>query len=352
MTVTPGQAWSGSIELSNPSGSAAVARLVLLFVGGTQVNGPNVTIPAGGTAVLGNVNAVAGAGSTSVRFIVDVVTPNGGVLVAHDGPTLEKSAQIEGRFAPGLPSPDPDMTARWLGTPNASESVLEGQHPVGFTDQDVVSIIHEVGDGTRELRQIPTSTTSSNSFTSYNIPSIPAGLRVAGAVLGTSRIPVTLSGTLDRPNSVGVYSPSNFTTMPRDAGTYNQRFVYPTITSTYGSALRHGGRSGSGDVYWSEIGLFEGDYDGPWFDGNSGTIVINGRSYRTQWDGTPGNSTSSAWTMTPEFDRLKEGTWIGGQGHSGCRFIGKPTYVNNTGVDGGQVSFAASFREVGLWVNG
>lgn len=41
--------------------------------------------------------------------------------------------------------------------------------------------------------------------------------------------------------------------------------------------------------------------------------------------------------------------WIGGQGHSGCRFVGKPTYINYTGVDGGQVGFAASFREVGAW---
>lgn len=44
--------------------------------------------------------------------------------------------------------------------------------------------------------------------------------------------------------------------------------------------------------------------------------------------------------------------WVGGQGNSGCRFIGKPTYVNNTGVNGGQVGFSASFREVGSWAVG
>lgn len=44
--------------------------------------------------------------------------------------------------------------------------------------------------------------------------------------------------------------------------------------------------------------------------------------------------------------------WVGGQGHSGCRFTGYPTYINNTGTDGGQVSYAASFREVGSWVMG
>lgn len=41
--------------------------------------------------------------------------------------------------------------------------------------------------------------------------------------------------------------------------------------------------------------------------------------------------------------------WVGGQGNSGCRFSGKPTYINQTGVNGGQVSYAASFREVGSW---
>lgn len=46
----------------------------------------------------------------------------------------------------------------------------------------------------------------------------------------------------------------------------------------------------------------------------------------------------------------KIGPWEPGMGHSGCRFIGKPTYIANTGVNGGQVSFAASFREVGSYL--
>lgn len=49
---------------------------------------------------------------------------------------------------------------------------------------------------------------------------------------------------------------------------------------------------------------------------------------------------------------LGDGPWMGGQGHSGCRFAGKPTYIDNTGVDGGQVGFAASFTEVGSWIHG
>ena len=106
------------------------------------------------------------------------------------------------------------------------------------------------------------------------------------------------------------------------------------------------------DVYWSNIGLMDGDYTDEWFDGGSGIIVIGGQNVRTQWDGVPGQSTSSAWAVTPAFEALKRGPWIGGMGHSGCRFAGKPTYVGNTGVGGGQVSFAATFVGVGSWIHG
>lgn len=73
--------------------------------------------------------------------------------------------------------------------------------------------------------------------------------------------------------------------------------------------------------------------------------------------GGPGTLTLTAMTArlfkdTKSMASVSSGPWIGGQGHSGCRFIGKPTLVNNTGVNNGQVSFAASFREVGSWLNG
>lgn len=50
--------------------------------------------------------------------------------------------------------------------------------------------------------------------------------------------------------------------------------------------------------------------------------------------------------------KISAGPWIGGQGHSGCRFMGTPSYVNNGPVEGGRVGFAASFVEVGSWVYG
>ena len=46
------------------------------------------------------------------------------------------------------------------------------------------------------------------------------------------------------------------------------------------------------------------------------------------------------------------GPWMGGQGHSGCRFLGTPTYVTNSPIQGGRIGFAATFVETGSWAFG
>ena len=63
--------------------------------------------------------------------------------------------------------------------------------------------------------------------------------------------------------------------------------------------------------------------------------ALIGRLYRT--------------SLTPPAS-FSAGPWIGGKGHSGCRFEGEPTEVAISGVNGGTRQFAASFREVGSWV--
>lgn len=44
-----------------------------------------------------------------------------------------------------------------------------------------------------------------------------------------------------------------------------------------------------------------------------------------------------------------KGGWIGGMGHSGTRFAARPTWTTLGATNGGQVGYAASFREVGSW---
>lgn len=42
--------------------------------------------------------------------------------------------------------------------------------------------------------------------------------------------------------------------------------------------------------------------------------------------------------------------WTGGMGHSGVQFVGEPTYMANTGVNDGQIGYAATFKETGSWI--
>lgn len=93
---------------------------------------------------------------------------------------------------------------------------------------------------------------------------------------------------------------------------------------------------------------------GSYFDGSTNP---SGELERTRWLGTENASASVTEnrTRTGNPNRvalLVAGPWIGGQGHSGCRFLGTPSYVNNGPVEGGRVGFAASFIEVGSWVYG
>lgn len=75
------------------------------------------------------------------------------------------------------------------------------------------------------------------------------------------------------------------------------------------------------------------------------------------WLGTTASGASTA-TLTALTARLSPsgtvntgGPWIGGMGHSGCAFDPSiaPTWIANTGLNGGQIGCAATFIEVGDW---
>lgn len=78
------------------------------------------------------------------------------------------------------------------------------------------------------------------------------------------------------------------------------------------------------------------------------------------WTSGPGTLTVAALIarLVPvaagpsEIARIERGPWVGGQGHSGCRFLGTPSYVTNSPIAGGRIGFAASFIEVGSWIFG
>lgn len=51
--------------------------------------------------------------------------------------------------------------------------------------------------------------------------------------------------------------------------------------------------------------------------------------------------------VSEETAALVQGPWMGGMGHSGCRFMAPPSFEITGPLNGGQAAFAAGFREVG-----
>lgn len=144
--------------------------------------------------------------------------------------------------------------------------------------------------------------------------------------------------------------------VPRFAGQVLRLGSLEVVAVANGTPIRVFG-TGAAEVsegWWDLATVVDGEYLGPPF---SGSTTAPGETERYRWTG-PENSSPSAFetrtvsgSQTP-LNLLSSGPWIGGQGHSGCRFANTPSYVTNSGYAGGRIGFAASFTEVGDWVFG
>ena len=94
------------------------------------------------------------------------------------------------------------------------------------------------------------------------------------------------------------------------------------------------------------------------FSGVDGVWLWIGREDSTPSSVTAGGligrliSSDKMTPGTPEFIKATSTPWMAGDGHSGCRFSGKPTRIEMNGIGGGQVQYAATLVEVGSWANG
>lgn len=262
-----------------------------------------------------------------------------------------------GSYFDGGVSPDSDMTASWTGSPNASASILTGTTVAGIpSGVGCVAIRSEqwVGGGQYSLRLIPTSASSNVSYTSLSF----SGSENRGTAVITRRILAPLTGSTWSAAVGRIYwnpVPQVFSNQAPNVPGEAELRVYadPTGGSASTIVLPHGGLAGSGDVWYDLAGIFSGDYSGSWFDGSTPDTDTE----RYSWAG-PSNASPSTFETRVKSgsssiqNRLTAGPWIGGQGHSGCRFLGTPSYVSNGPVEGGRVGFAASFVEVGSWAWG
>lgn len=81
-------------------------------------------------------------------------------------------------------------------------------------------------------------------------------------------------------------------------------------------------------------------------DAGAGTLVDKVIAFQ----GNSESEVSSGISRYADGDSPFEGPkWLPGSGHSGCKFVGNPTWIANSGVNGGQIGYAATLKEVGDW---
>ena len=224
---------------------------------------------------------------SGVRARVELMNRTAGAHTFYvDAVQLEVGSVATPYFDGSSPqgSIDPDMRQRWIGTPNASESVLEIERVAGLTATNCIAGV-STRDGKPAVRLIPTGTNAS-----YAEFPIPVAARGGGVALGISHLDAPLTGSLftERVGAILSYTPTSLTSAFNSTGSSVKRLVYGALTSGYGVRFNHGGSLGSGDVWWTDIGLFAGVYEGDWFSGDESPDP----DLTASWAGTPDNSES------------------------------------------------------------
>lgn len=211
-----------------------------------------------------------------------------------------------------------------------------------------VTGITDAPDGITTANRVTPATTVTTSGSGITLVTVPAGTYTISASLKADP-GFSVSGNLAFAiPGVGAGTPM---TLSETAWT---RFSWTfTVASTLTVGIRASLGTATGSFLVTGVLIELGTTLAPYFDGSSNPL---GLLERTQW--LSGDNTLSVLEgrtssgSAAKQAKLVAGPWIGGQGHSGCRFVGTPSYINNGPVEGGRVGYAATFAEVGSWVYG
>lgn len=274
-------------------------------VGSTQLQ--EVTAPPANTWQQDSTTFTAPAGATHCEIYMQYDAKVGDFGA---GATLDITAVCvtEGDrrrpFGPGY-SPDPDMEAVAVGTVGASATILQAPVAAGVNgapgvDRRVISSTRWASSGTRSIRVIPLRGVASGGGATIG------GLTVADAgktytILATARLREAQTGPLVNARRIAVaFTPdTGWVTSdqpPNEPGVYPIRLVVNIPSGiTANPVIRLIGGAVSGDVWWDDLTIVEGVYDGPPFNGRT---VSDSPSRSYTWVGTPDASASIARSLT------------------------------------------------------
>lgn len=285
--VTAGTTYTASswVRTSAATGSRSGYSTIRFHDGTAWVSpviyGTAVVLTQGAWALI-QVTAIAPAGATRACFRSAMNVVSGSYVEGETfdvaAPMLEAASSRLPFFAPGLPSPDSDLTPSWTGTANASASVLTG---VGATGVSTLQPERAVrfsstqwsASGTRSVRISPRSTDPALTYAEVGVGGLTVGQTYT--LLGRIRLASPQTGTLAA-TARGFWvvlgsSPAvtYLSTAPNAAGEHEVRGTFVATAASHGVRLMNGASVGNGDVWWDDFAIVEGVYTGPWFDGSN-----------------------------------------------------------------------------------
>lgn len=291
--------------------TSAMSFQVRGWNGTTYVTGPTVTVAAGATTLVKAENQAVLAGST--YFQTRLYWTAGGIAgdqirVSH--PLTEKSPVLGAWFEPGSPG-DVDMTAAFEGATNASALLLTGVPVTGLGPGPVGTIIQSqqwAQSGVKSLRMVGPARAGGTYVDAYTIPGAVARGKTYTIIVSTRTTGTLQPSSYTNRVTLRTYGAAealiNGPQAQPGPGVQDLRWTVtvpddPAITSVAVRLYRDTGAPGTavGDLWWDDLTVVEGTYDGPAFSGATGSVIIGGVERRTQWDGAVDASTSSTVDM-------------------------------------------------------
>lgn len=278
-TYTAGVGWSGTSSWNTTVGAwtkltytfTATGTSTALVIGAPQISGGSTT------------PAPPAVGAT---YYLDSVMM---VLGSYSGPYFDGST----------PLADTDLTTSWSGVAHASTTTVTAPgvlltSPHSDT-RSIQSSQWSLG-GLKSVRMIPV--VNLGGYTDFNLPTGSWSVGQTITAVATRRTSVSLATTSAGRLGIRFWGATDVNlnqamiNLPIAAGITPTRLaaVVPPGTTTVSIRLYDGGSPGQPDVWWDNVGVYEGNYQGPYLDGDSPDAV---------WEGTAHNSTSKGYPVSP-----------------------------------------------------
>ena len=202
-------------------------------------------------------------------------------------------------FDGGTTVTDPDLTASWAGVANASASTMTAPSTPGAVSANtgnhvVYSSKRWAKSGARSVRITPVASTPEPGGV-HALTFAAGDVGKTFTAIATIHLDAPLTGTLlPQSRRIALIDQDDYLFLsdaaPNVAGDTTLRLVFAVTASGQTLNLIGGSAAGGGDVWWDDLLVVEGSYDGSYFDGD--TPDSNGGLIGYAWTGAADASTS------------------------------------------------------------